>query len=252
MLETWYFCKMTSLSTKIQEQIRSLPEDVSFGYDELVITAEEYQSTAKVLERLQKKGVIKRLSKGLFYKPKKTVFGEKKPDEQQILKSYFYRNGQRIAYITGTYLYNQMGLTTQIPAIIQIASRDRRIFVNRGTVKATPVKSYVDVTDDNYQMLGVLDALKDLKDIPDLDIKSAITILEKQLNAYNDEQLDKLIGYALKYPPRVRALLGALLSDMKKRAPVTKKLKDSLNPLTVFKVGINIAILQTASEWNIQ
>lgn len=243
---------MTSLSAKIQEQIQGLPEDVSFGYGELSIAGEDYQSAAKVLERLQKKGLIKRLSKGLFYKPKRTVFGEKKPDERQVLKSYLYQKGQRVAYITGTYLYNQMGLTTQVPAIIQIASRDRRIFVNRGTVKATPVKSYVDVTDDNYRMLGLLDALKDLKDIPDVDIKSAIIILENQLKEYNDEQLNKLIGYALKYPPRVRALLGALLSDMKKGGSITKKLKDSLNPLTVFKVGINMALLQTASEWNIQ
>ncbi len=79
---------MASLSAKILEQIRSLPEDVSFGYGEFAITGEEYQSTAKVLERLQKKGLIKRLARGLFYKPKKTVFGEKRPDEQQILKSY--------------------------------------------------------------------------------------------------------------------------------------------------------------------
>lgn len=243
---------MTSLSARIREQIQGLPEDVSFGYGELSIAREDYQSAAKVLERLQKKGLIKRLSKGLFYKPKRTVFGEKKPDEQQVLKSYLYRKGQRVAYITGTYLYNQMGLTTQVPAIIQIASRDRRIFVNRGTVKATPVKSYVDVTDDNYRMLGLLDALKDLKDIPDVDIKSAITILENQLKEYNDEQLNKLIGYALKYPPRVRGLLGALLSNMKKGESITKKLKDSLNPLTVFKMGTNIALLQTASEWNIQ
>lgn len=243
---------MTSLSAKIQEQIRSLPEDVSFGYDELAISGEEYQSTAKVLERLQKKGLIKRLSRGLFYKPKRTVFGEKRPDEHQILKSYLYQDGKRIAYITGTYLYNQMGLTTQVPAIIQIASRDRRIFVNRGTVKATPVKSYVDVTEDNYRMLGLLDTLKDLKDIPDMDMQSALVILKSQLNGFNEKQLGTLIGYALKYPPRVRALLGALLSEIKKDGLIIQKLKDSLNPLTVFRVGIKTVLLQTASEWNIQ
>ncbi len=243
---------MSTLSAKIQEQIQGLPEDVSFGYGQLAIAGEDYQSAAKVLERLQKKGLIKKLSKGLFYKPKRTIFGEKKPDEQQILKSYLYQGGQQVAYITGTYLYNQMGLTTQVPAIIQIASRDRRIFVNRGTVKATPVKSYVDVTNDNYRMLGFLDALKDLKDIPDLDMQSTLTILQNQLKAYQNTELDKLIGFALKYPPRVRALLGALLSDLNKRGEIIKVLKESLNPLTVFKIGINTPLLRTASEWNIQ
>jgi hypothetical protein len=242
---------MANLSRKITEQIKSLPEDISFGYGQLAISASEYQSTAKVLERLQKKGVIKKLSKGLFYKPKTTPFGEIRPGEQQVLKSYLYQNGKRTAYITGSYLYNQLGLTTQIPAIIQIASRDRRIFINRGTIRATPVKSYVDVTDENYQLLGLLDAIKDLKQIPDVDMKNAITIFKENLRQLSKQKLDELKIYALKYPPRVRALLGALLMATIKNEE-TKALQNSLNPLTVFKLEIDNALLPSISEWNIQ
>lgn len=131
---------MSSLTKRITEKIRSFPQDVSFGYGELGLSKQEYSSAAKVLERQQKKGTIKKLSKGLFYKPKQTLFGEKMPDEEQILKPYLYANGQRIAYVTGAYLYNQLGLTTQVPATIQIASRDKQIFVNRGTVRAVAVR----------------------------------------------------------------------------------------------------------------
>jgi hypothetical protein len=242
---------MANLSKTIQQQIQGIPEDTSFGYGELTIPAQQYPSAAKVLERLQQKGLIRKLSKGIFYKPKTTVFGEKRPGEEQVLKPYLYREGQRIAYITGTYLYNQMGLTTQVPAVIQIASRERRIFVNRGTVHATAVKSYVDVTEDNYQLLGLLDVLKDLKDIPDVYMQAAIGIIIDQIQQLIESKLKEIVGYALKYPPRVRALLGAVLSSIGKGA-IAKALKESLNPLTVFKLGINDTLLPSAAEWNIQ
>jgi hypothetical protein len=242
---------MTSVSDKVAQQIQCLPEDTSFGYGQLALAKQEYQTAAKALERLQKKGMIKKLSKGIFYKPKKTVFGEKRPDEQQLLKPYLYQNGKRTAYITGGYLYNQLGLTTQLPAVIQIASRGRRIAVNTGAIKATAVKSYVDVTDGNYQTLGFLDAMKDLKQIPDIDIGNAMTIFKNRIGQLNASQRQAIIEYALAYPPRVRALLGALLTDLGKPEGVAE-LRDSLNPLTTFELGFTDHILTSASDWNIR
>ncbi|MFC5410861.1 DUF6088 family protein [Larkinella bovis] len=242
---------MTRLAETVAQQIDQLPEDTSFGYSELAIPKQDYLTTAKVLERLQKKGVIKKLAKGIFYKPKQTIFGEKKPDEQQRLKPYLYQNGQRTAYITGDYLYNQLGLTTQIPAVIKIASRNRRIFVNTGALKATAVKSYVDVTDDNYQLLGFLDAMKDLKQIPDVDVGNALVIFKGRIKQLKPTQRQAMIDYALAYPPRVRALLGIILTDLNEPKGIDK-LRDSLNPLTTFDLGINDNVLPGASDWNIQ
>jgi hypothetical protein len=242
---------MLSLSETVTQRISKLPEDESFGYAQLDLTREQYQTAAKALERLQKKGVIKKLSKGRFYKPKQTVFGEKKPDEQQRLKPYLYQNGQRTAYITGDTLYNQFGLTTQVPAVIKIASRDRRISINTSTLKATAVKSYVDVTNENYQLLGFLDALKDLKQIPDVDLENALRILKSQISALRPPQRQAMIDYALAYPPRVRALLGAMLTDLKLKED-TDRLRDSLNPLTTFDMSIDDRLLPGASDWHIQ
>ena len=242
---------MTRVSDKVAQQIRSLPEDISFGYGQLTLAKQDYQTAAKTLERLQKKGVIKKLSKGIFYKPKTTVFGEKRPDEQQLLKPYLYQNGKRTAYITGSYLYNQLGLTTQLPVVLKIASRSRRIFVNTGAIKATAVKSYVDVTDENYQMLGFLDAMKDLKQIPDVDVENAIAIFKDRIGQLNKQQQRTIIQYALAYPPRVRALLGAILAALG-RQDETGDLRDSLNPLTTFVLGITDRIVTKVSDWNIQ
>ncbi|MFM2157464.1 MAG: hypothetical protein RL516_2213 [Bacteroidota bacterium] len=108
------------LATDIRMRIKNLPEGKTFGYNNLRIAREDYTTAAKALERLQKQGVIKKVSKGVFYKPEQTVFGELKPDVSELLRSYLFENGKRIAYETGTSLYNRMGLTTQLAFRIKL------------------------------------------------------------------------------------------------------------------------------------
>ncbi|GHT32318.1 hypothetical protein FACS189434_03790 [Bacteroidia bacterium] len=239
-----------TITQKIQKQISKLADGTTFKYEQLGIEPQEYTAAAKALERFVNKGVIKRISTGVFYKPKQTVFGELKPNEEEVLKPYLFEHGKRIAYITGTSLYNRMGLTTQIPKKIKIACRDKRIFISRGNIKATAVKSYVDVNEKNFFLLEILDALKDLNKIPDLDKNSAIKILSNILQNLNIADVKLLIKYSLSYPPRVRALLGALLENLNFEIDFST-LKKSLNPLSEFNYNIE-NLLSTAKNWKIQ
>jgi len=239
------------VTQKIQKQISKLADGTTFKYEQLAIDPQEFSAAAKAIERLIAKGIIKRVSTGVFYKPKNTVFGELKPTEEEILKPYLFEKGKRIAYITGTSLYNRLGLTTQIPKGIKIASRDKRITVSNGTVKASPVKSYVDVTDKNFYLLELLDALKDFKKIPDLDKNSAIKILSNKLKELNTLETKLLIKCGLAYPPRVRSFVGALLENIKTEIDLSA-LKKSLNPLSEYEYGINEINLPTVENWNIK
>ena len=240
-----------TIAKKIEKQIDTFEQGNTFTYKDLPIKKREYSATSKTIERLIKKGKIKRISTGIFYKPKQTVFGEIKPDEEKIISPYLFKNGKRIAYITGLLLYNKMGLTTQIPKEISIASREKRIYISKGKIKANAVKSYVEVTDENYKYLEFLDALKDWKKIPDLDKKSAITILINILKKFNKKERNNLINIALSYPPRVRAFLGALLEYSGKKINLND-LEESLNPLSEYKLGISKDILPTIEKWNIK
>ncbi len=239
-----------TIARKIADKIEKLPKDGTFRYTDLSILPEEYLTAAKALERLQKNGVIKKLSKGIFYKPNITVFGELKPGEEEILKPYLFEDGKRIAYITGASLYNQLNLTTQVAAMYKIASADKRIYINRGRIKAKPVKSYAPVTDKNYRMLGFLDAMKDLNNIPDVNKKSAILIFLSRLGKMTSKELNEFIKYGLLYPPRVRALLGSLLEQLDKTIDI-KRLKNSLNPFTTYKYYLFDTALTTQQNWNI-
>ena len=239
------------IAQKIEKQINKLKEGTTFKYQQLSIESNEYSAAAKAIERLIEKGIIKRVSTGVFYKPKQTIFGELKPNEEELLKPYLFQNNKRIAYITGISLYNRMGLTTQVPRNIKIASRDKRITVSVGNIKGNPVKSYVDVTDKNYTLLEILDALKDFKKIPDLDKNSGVKIISNQLRKLNIKEIKQLIDCALSYPPRVRAFLGSLLEQIDFSIEL-KTLKKSLNPLSEYNYGIDKNILLAITNWNIK
>ena len=238
-----------NVATKIASEIEKFQQGQIFGYKDLNITTDQYVTAAKALERLQKKGIIKKVANGKFYKPESTVFGELKPSEKELLKPYLFEDNTRIAYITGASLYNQMGLTRQVASRIKIASRGKRIYIQIGNIKATPVKSYVEVTDDNYRQLGFLDALKDINIISDLDPKSAVVILSNMLKEMSNKKLKETVKYALDYPPRTRALLGALLENMEKYKFV-HTLKESLNPFSEYKTVISKQ-LPTGKNWKL-
>jgi len=241
-----------ALASEIRKRINQLPEGKTFGYADLGIAKEDYTTAAKALERLQKEGLIKKVSKGVFYKPEQTVFGELKPDYSELLRPYLFENGKRVAYETGASLYNRLGLTTQMAFRIKIASRGKRININRGALKADAVKSYAEVTNNNYEILGLLDAFKDIKRIPDCSVAQAVSRLSAIIKAFDDKQTESLLKYALLYPPRVRALAGAVLENIGKSEKGLEKLKDSLNPLTIFKMGLKETELPTKSNWYIE
>jgi hypothetical protein len=241
-----------ALATQIRDRIKQLPEGKTFGYADLHIAKENYAAAAKALERLQKAGLIKRVSKGLFYKPEKTVFGELEPDYNELIRPYLFENGKRVAYETGTSLYNRLGLTSQLAFRTKIASRGKRIKINKGPLKADAVKSYAEVTDSNYKILGLLDAFKDIKRIPDCSVEQGLHRLSAILNELSQLQTESLIKYALVYPPRVRALVGAVLEHIGYTGDGLGKLKDSLNPLTTFKLGLNETDLPGKKNWYIE
>lgn len=240
---------------KVAEQIRNtierIPESQPFGYADLGIEAADFYSAAKALERLQKNGTIKKVSKGLFYIPRKTIFGDLGPDSNEILERYLFEDGKRVAYETGYSLYNRLGLTTQMAFKIKVATREKTIKINLGSLQVSSVKSYVDITEENYQLLGFLDALKDIKRIPDCSVIKAVRRMSFLIKDLSPEEKNEIIQYALSYPARVRALLGAILENLDLKLNLDE-LKNSLNPLTKIKLNIRETELPTIKHWNIE
>lgn len=240
-----------TVAEQIRNTILNLPESIPFGYTDLGIETNDFFSAAKALERLQKNGTIKKISKGVFYIPRKTIFGELGPDSNGILERYLFEDGKRVAYETGFSLYNRLGLTTQMAFKIKVATKKNPIKINQGTLQVSSVKSYVDITEQNYPLLGYLDALKDIKRIPDCSVIQAVKRMRFLIKALNTKEQSEIIQYALYYPARTRALLGAILENLNPKTDLGI-LKSSLNPLTRINLSIKEIDLPTIKNWNIE
>lgn len=239
------------VTDKIVAKIKRIDTGDVFGYDTLGLTSDEIIAGSKALSRLVDKGVIKRARKGYYYKPKVSVFGEQKPREDVLLSLYLFEKNKQVAYITGTRLYNRLGLTTQVPSSIRVASLDKQVKGKVGNVVIKPAKSYVKVTSDAIKYLELLDVIKDLNTIPDLQKSDGLVYLKKVIYNFDTTEIKKLVTYGVAYPPKVRALLGALLEAMNVDTANLSLLKKSINPSSSYDYGITPKMLSTVNSWNI-
>lgn len=234
----------------IRNQILAIREGEIFGYPDFALKPNQYLAAAKAVERFIDNGEIRRLSRGLFYKPKTSLFGELEPNQEEFLKRYLFKDGKQIGYITGNYLYKKLGLTTQIPSVIHIARSDKQIRFSNEVLKIVSVKSYVNINNSNIHLLEFLDVLKDFTTIPDLDKNTGISFLLNKVNSFNRSDIRNLVSCGLAYPPRVRAFLGALLEKNDLEIDLNP-LEKSLNPFSQFDYGIK-DLLITASNWQLK
>jgi len=225
--------------------IEQIEESKIFTYND--IPSNKKSSVAIELSRLFKKGVVKKISKGKFYKPKQSRFGEISPSDEAIAKSYL---GEEDGYITGYGGYNQLGLTTQIPNVITIASNrvPSRIRIENVNIRFVPNIANGGVKDT--QLLQILDALRDIKNIPDNSPNDVVLSIKKIVKKFDEKKIKKMLKLISKYPPRVKAIFGAILNDIG-RWEEAYLLKEMLNPLTTYKIGISENALENRDEWKI-
>lgn len=237
-------------SKYIKKQLEILSPGTLFTYDDLGVANDQFLAASKILSRLVGSGKIKRYQKGVYYLPKQTIFGELKPDNSQLLKLYLYQNNTPVAYITGTTLYNQLGLTTQVSNVIRLASLDKTIKVNKGNLIIKPAKSYAPISKKNIPLLQILDVVKDFKSIPDGNRETIIRFLQNKITTFSAKELKEFVSLAQKYPPKVAALIGAIL-EAKGVTTFSETLKQKINSLSKYSFGISENLLPTIKNWNI-
>jgi hypothetical protein len=241
-----------SIATKVRKRIEEGGEDRLWSYPEF--RGLPPLAVAAALSRLSKRpnSLLRRVRRGLYYVPKKTRFGESKPELDRVMAHLLHHRG--IAYApTGTAAYNGLGLTTQIsPKLTYRVNRPVRSvdpgrrFFNEGSVTISP--SY-EVEGIALSELAALDALKDLDHIPDATPAETVTRIMDLIRS-GRLSLGRLVRLARHEPPRVRALVGAIGSHLGATKTVAR-LKKSLNPLTRFSLNVS-SVFPNAVEWQIR
>ncbi|MBI6334828.1 hypothetical protein JEP46_06105 [Proteus mirabilis] len=233
----------------VEKKINRFEFGKIFTYRDLTPYLSNPETTVKAVSRLVKNGDIKRFAKGQFYRPKKGIFGEMQLSDTEKLKTFMYQNGKRKGYITGMGLYNRLGLTTQIPKTITIASDKSPQRKDLGTVEVKLVKAKVPVSESNREYLEILDVLSNIKKIPDSNPSEVMKVIAKKLKNIKKDGLYELINLASFYSPVTRALLGLLIENI--NINLALELKKQLNPTTHYRIGLD-SYWDNAEEWNIE
>jgi len=238
-----------SISKIVKDRVDSLPEGSVISYSDFG-DLDNLQAVALSLSRLKKSGVLEKLEKGKYYIPKKTKFGTLGPSDNSILNELLSSENGIDSYVSGVAAYNKLGLTTQIPNEVTIVGSKYSRKTQVGKLKIKYVKGKAPITKSTVLLLQVLDALNDIKKIPDTNINKSMKKLKRIILDLQLSQKKKLIKLSLFYRPSVQALVGIVLEedDLQEIGALKKK----LNPLTKFKLNISKEILPLQANWNIK
>ncbi len=233
---------MTSTKTNVAKKILS---DDNY---EKIWSVEDFKkfdrlNVLKAFSKLQKENVIKRIKRGYYYRPKITILGESTFDTYSLAIAKIKKKSS-FRCISGISGYNQIGLTTQVPNVIEIACDcDVRNYNN-----IVYLKRKKPVNGGTVERI-VLDSIIDIKKIPDTTIEKSILKIKNMIK--NDKvNLSSLVKSAIYESPRVKAVIGAIAEEFEFDKKLLAKLKASLNPVSVIYLNIGSALIY-AKKWQI-
>lgn len=226
--------KKESMIEVVRQVIEQFPTSRIFGYEafgDLAITRRK--ALTRALSQLVKHEELKRAYLAKFYRPAWNKYGAVPIFEAEKIKSL----GN--VYLTDLDAHNLLGISTQLPMIATIAHPTKHYRRKLGRLRIKYVRSTLKEipNDADYTLLMILDSLKDIKIIMDASPDDAVRRILWIIKRFEKERVEKLVEYALHYPPRVRAILGAILEHARHKR-LRSILKATLNPKTEYLVGL--------------
>lgn len=235
----------------IANRINRLQDGYIFTYTDLDLSVDKSNSVIKALNRMVESGKLRKLSKGRYYKPKITEFGELNPDTYQVVKDLLQKDGKIIGYLTGFSVFNSLLLTTQVSNTIQVGCNNEKKALVRGMYEVKFINQRNRITKENIPFLQILDSIKLIKKIPDTNVNRSCKRIIQIIKELPKEKLNLLKKLVLKYNASTRALTGAIV-ELIDEGNETQTIFESLNPATSYKFSISEQVLSTKEKWNIK
>ena len=177
----------------------------NYGYNEpiflndLVIEGLSDNAVRQSVKRLVASGFLERYDNGIYYIPKRDgLLGKSYLDPSMVIMRRYVQNKSEIyGYLTGISFANQLGLTTQVPAVIEIvtnheASNGRMITV--GSQRVRIKKPAITVSDSNAELLQLLDTIGQAEKYTELTKEETVETLISYMRKkrFTKEQLSEV------------------------------------------------------------
>ncbi len=181
----------------------------NYGYNEpifindLFIEGISENAVRQSVKRLAASGFLERYDSGIYYIPKRGgILGKSYLDPNiVIMRKYVQNKSDKYGYVTGLSFANELGLTTQMPAIIEVvtnreATNGRMVMI--GNQKVRVKKSSVPISESNAELLQLLDAIGQAEKYTELTIKETIEklIVYMRKKRFTQKQLSE-VSYIL-------------------------------------------------------
>jgi hypothetical protein len=198
-------------------------------------------AVATTLSRMAREGTLRRVGKGVYYRPRQTSLGPSGPAASSVAAQTL----RAPVHPAGLNAANVLGLSTQNPRRAEYATpaagppralRDAVVHTGRPATRAG-----LSAEDG-----AILETLRDRARYSDLSPERTVERLGRVLSGQN--HFRALAVAALAEPPRVRAMLGALGQELGMPESTLAPLRESLNPLSRFDFGA-LRSLRFAKHW---
>jgi len=203
-----------------------------------------FTAVAQALSRLYKSGRIQRLSKGIYYTSKETVFGSSQPNPSDLLALAKKRDA---LFPAGIIAAHSLGFTTQVPKFGEVstpsASLPRKLMGQKMIIHTRRPAAWSCLTPEEAALLELMRrGGQDSELSPEETLARVLTLLK------HEDRYSHLVKISDTEPPRIRALLGALGEQLKVSPSLTQALHASINPFSRFDFGV-FFLLPKAKEW---
>lgn len=177
----------------------------TFGYNEPIfindLSIENTSDNAlrQAVKRLVACGFLKRYDTGIYYIPKAQKLLENSYLDPLlvIVRKYIKNTSDTYGYMTGATFANQLGLTTQMPATLEIATnkestKGRVVTIGGQTVRLK--RAPLPVTENNVLVLQLLDGISQVEKYCELDKSEMISRLKQYIrqNKFTQKQLSEV------------------------------------------------------------
>lgn len=239
-----------NIRNTVREELERLAPGSIVTYKDFAVPSASLPTLVKALSTFYRQGMLGKITKGLYYKPRPSEFGPLKPSTTLLLDYLLKEQKQAIAYLTGTNTYNALRLTTQLSTEYVIATDRPRTAIK---IEGTTIR-FVQARLKNAPSLPflaqLLDAMQNIKDIPDTSSTLAALVFLGHIKQLESEKRQELVEMALAYSPATRVLLGILFEQLGEKF-LAKKLQRTLNPISTYKLHLDFSKFPTSLRWNI-
>jgi hypothetical protein len=203
-----------------------------------------FTAVAQALSRLTRRGILERLSKGVYYRSRQTTFGKSLPNPAAIQELASRRTP---VFPSGISAAGLLGFTTQTARRGEVAtsalSLPRKLIGSDTVVHTRRPEAWASLSHPDAALLDFLRRGGKTSELsPEETVRRTLALCSER------GRFERLLKIAASEPPRVRALLGAIGEGIAKQPAALARLRASLNPFSGFDFGL-LSGLPHARKW---